>query len=199
MASAPIARSPYPNVGPTSVVDGWEISSIVGGDLTISDLARLAKWTVRADATSATAATLPPAARLDRVDGRVRIGGAPGDWLIVAAPGQDAGINAVAGEFVSVVDVTHGRALLRLTGATARDLLSKVCAINLADRVVPDGTWLRTSIAHIVTDLARDDVAGQLSYLIHSERSASGSLLSGLLDAGAEFGVSFTGAGPAIP
>ena len=199
MASTPIARSPYPNVGATRVEDGWEISSTSGGDFTISDLSRLAKWTVRAPHDGPTAASLPTAGKLDRAEGRLRIGGAPGDWLILAAPGQDAGVVPVADDFVSVVDVTHGRALLRITGAASTELFSKICAINLGDRLVPDGSWLRTSIAHIVTDLARDDVGGIRSYLLHSERSASGSLLTGLLEAGAEFGVTFIGAGPAIP
>ena len=199
MASTPIARSPYPNVGPTRVEDGWELSSTVGDGFTISDLSRLAKWTVRAAPDGPTATALPAPGQLERIDGTLRIGGAPGDWLIVAAPGQPAGVAAATGEFVSVVDVTHGRALLRLTGEAGRDLMSKICAVNLADRVFPNGTWLRTSIAHIVTDLARDDVGASLSFLLHCERSASPSLLSGLLAAGAEFGVSFVGAGPAIP
>lgn len=199
MARTPIARSPYPTAGRISVEGNWEVSTAPGGDLTITDLSRLAKWTVRAPADGRTAAGLPPRSRLDRVDGRLRIGGAPGEWLVIAGPETAAGVQPEPGEFVAVVDVTHGRALLRMTGDNGRELLAKICAVNLSDRACPNGAALRTGVGGIVTDLARDDVSGTLSFLLHCERSASRSLLEALLHAGKEFGVVFAGTGPAVP
>ena len=38
------------------------------------------------------------------------------------------------GELVTATDVTHGRALVRLTGPRAADVLAKVCGIDLSER-----------------------------------------------------------------
>jgi heterotetrameric sarcosine oxidase gamma subunit len=92
---------------------------------------------------------------------------------------------ASSGEFVTVVDLSHGRALLRLSGERSADLLPTVCAIDLADDAVPDGAALRTSVAKIVTDIVRDDQGAVPSYLLHCERSSGQYLAEVLLDAGA--------------
>jgi heterotetrameric sarcosine oxidase gamma subunit len=94
---------------------------------------------------------------------------------------------------VSVIDVTHGRALVRLTGADAARLLSKVCAINFADAVTPNGSAFRSSVAKVATDIIRDDVGEQRSYLLHCERSSGQYLFDALLDAGVEFGIDVDG------
>jgi sarcosine oxidase gamma subunit len=82
---------------------------------------------------------------------------------------------------------------VRLCGARSADLLAKVCGIDLADDVVPDGAAFRTSVAKLITDVVRDDVnddAGRVrSYLLHCERSSGQYLADALLDAGAEFTV----------
>jgi heterotetrameric sarcosine oxidase gamma subunit len=110
---------------------------------------------------------------------------------VLAEPGTQDALSArlaelaAAGEFVTVVDLTHGRALLRLRGERSADLLATVCAIDLADDAVPDGAALRTSIATIVTDIVRDDQDAAPSYLLHCERSSGQYLAEVLLDAGA--------------
>ncbi len=128
--------------------------------------------------------------------GALVVGSGPGEWLVLDAPGTASTLHgrlaelvAATGEFASVVDLTHGRALLRLVGRRSADLLAKVCAVDLADDTVPDGAALRTSVAALVTDLVRDDVGGVPSYLLHCERSSGQYLADALLDAGAEFGV----------
>jgi heterotetrameric sarcosine oxidase gamma subunit len=93
------------------------------------------------------------------------------------------------GEFVSVVDLTHGRALVRLRGAASPDLLAMVCAVDLDDRVTPNGAAFRSSVARLVTDVVRDDTGQVRSYLLHCERSSGQYLADSLLDAGAEFGI----------
>jgi heterotetrameric sarcosine oxidase gamma subunit len=90
------------------------------------------------------------------------------------------------------VDLSHGRALVRLHGRSSADLLAKVCGIDLADDVVPDGAAVRTSVAKLVTDIIRDDEGGIPGYLLHCERSSGQYLVDALLDAGAEFGIAFT-------
>jgi heterotetrameric sarcosine oxidase gamma subunit len=92
-----------------------------------------------------------------------------------------------------VLDLTHGRALMRLTGTPAAAALAKMCSIDLADASTPNGTAFRSSVASVVADVIRDDqesTAGMVaSYLLHCERSYGQYLFDALLDAGGEFGI----------
>ena len=98
---------------------------------------------------------------------------------------------------MTVLDLTHGRALMRLTGRPAAATLAKMCGIDLADASTPNGTAFRSSVAKLVTDVIRDDqqnAAGTVaSYLLHCERSYGQYLFDALLDAGAEFGIGIGG------
>nr|MBA2529121.1 hypothetical protein [Euzebyales bacterium]MBA3622741.1 hypothetical protein [Euzebyales bacterium] len=100
-------------------------------------------------------------------------------------------------ELAATFDVTHGRALLRISGAAAAQVLAKVCAIDLHDTVTPDGAAFRTSVAKVVTDVVRDDRSPgstrQRSYLLHCERSSGAYLFDAVVDAGHEFGVDVDG------
>ena len=130
--------------------------------------------------------------------GTLVVGSGPGEWLLLAPPGASA---AVAGrvkevpddELVSVFDATHGRALMRITGARAPELLAKVCGVDLSEEVTPDGAAFRSSVAKLVTDVVRDDREGERSYLLHCERSSGQYLFDALIDAGEEFGIEVEG------
>ena len=89
----------------------------------------------------------------------------------------------------SIIDQAHGRALIRLTGERASDLLAKVCAIDLADRVTPNGSAFRSSVAKLVSDVVRDDIGDTPCYWIHCERSSGQYLFDSLFDAGTEFDI----------
>ena len=73
-------------------------------------------------------------------------GSGPGEWLLLAPPGEATAVAArleglagnATGELVSVVDLTHGRALMRLTGPAAADALATVCGIDASDRFTPE-------------------------------------------------------------
>jgi len=124
----------------------------------------------------------------------------PGEWLALDRARRPRELakalratTAATGEFATVVDLTHGRALLRLTGRDAATVLAGVCAIDLADTVTPDGTALRTSLAAVVTDIVRDDQTGVRSYLLHVDRSSGQYLAEALLDAGSPLGLELTG------
>jgi heterotetrameric sarcosine oxidase gamma subunit len=140
------------------------------------------------------------------VGDRLVIGSGPDEWLVVGPPGQltaitdglDAVRSVTSGPVVAV-DLTHGRALLRLTGPATMALLGRVTAVDLDDRLVPDGSALRTSVARVVTDLVRDDVDGQPSFLMHCERSSGRYLQQSLLAAGSELGAVAGACGPAWP
>lgn len=131
-----------------------------------------------------------------RAGGALICGFGPGEWLAMATLDERASLwahlrEATAGvdELVSLIDVTHGRVVLRLTGAQAATTLSKICGIDLQNDVTPDGTALRTSVAALVTDIVRDDVDGQCSYLLGCEWSSGQYLQDAVASAGAEFGI----------
>ena len=128
------------------------------------------------------------------------MGSGPGEWLLIAPPGHADDLVArlqdvagLTGEPVSVIDLTHGRALMRLTGLQTAAVLSAVCGIDLSDAITPNGAAFRTSVAALATDVIRDDVAGIRAYLLHCERSSGRYLFEALLSAGHDFGVEIDG------
>jgi heterotetrameric sarcosine oxidase gamma subunit len=130
--------------------------------------------------------------------GTLVVGSGPGEWLLLAPPGASAEVagrvkEVSDGGLVSVFDATHGRALMRLTGAKTVDLLAKVCGIDLSEEVTPDGAAFRSSVAKLVTDVVRDDRDGEWSFLLHCERSSGQYLFDALIDAGDEFGIEVEG------
>ncbi|MDQ3619763.1 MAG: hypothetical protein M3391_06480 [Actinomycetota bacterium] len=122
---------------------------------------------------------------------------APGEWWLIGPPQADASVaievESVEQELMSILDLTHERAAVRLTGAAAPRLLEKVCAINLCEQITPNGAAFRSSVARVVTDIVRDDSNGERSYLLHFERSYGQYLFDALLDAGREFNVDVDG------
>ena len=196
---APVARSPITPSPPTEFVDGWIVSGRrSASELTLTDLTPLTKIAVRAEPAGATAQRMagPPATVL--VTSPVA-----GECLVLAGPGERASVESWlaslpngAEHHVSVIDLTHGRALIRLTGRRAADVLAKECAVDLGDRGCPDGRALRTAVAGLAVDVVREDLDGVPSYLLHCERSSGQYLFDALLDAGSEFGVDVDGFRP---
>ena len=203
----PVAHSPISPPDPV-VRDGWEVSARRStADLTLADETSLAKILVRGPFDGAVRDVVGTrfgrAAHTEQFGARVlAVGSGPGEWLVIGVTGTGdilrSHLEATTGktkEFTSVVDLTHGRALMRLRGRRSADVLSKLCGIDLRDDAVPDGAALRTSVAGIATDLIRDDGTrtGGPSYLLHCERSSGQYLFDTILDAGAEFGIEVTG------
>jgi heterotetrameric sarcosine oxidase gamma subunit len=197
----PVARSTIAPASPVTVEHGWEISTRRSdAELRIMDCTPLAKVLVRASRNGRIARTLGvPFGRAARDEhGTLVVGSGPGEWLLLAPPGAHA---TVAGrveqildeELVSVFDATHGRALMRITGARSADLLGKVCGIDFSEEVTPDGAAFRSSVAKLVTDVVRDDRDRERSYLLHCERSSGQYLFDALVDAGDEFGIEIEG------
>jgi heterotetrameric sarcosine oxidase gamma subunit len=86
--------------------------------------------------------------------------------------------------FVTIIDLTHGRALVRITGPDAAGLLARLCGIDFHDDMTPDGAALRAPVAGVATDIIRDDRDGLPSYLLHCERSSGQYLFDTLVSAG---------------
>lgn len=211
----PIARSPIAPAAPEVVEAGWAVSGRrTSSVLTVTDCTPVTKLTVKAPWNGSMADRL--GARLGRVARQrwdigqagvvaLLVGAGPGEWLALAPPGTQrevlSGLQAMATqaeEMVSILDLTHGRALIRLTGPRSRDLLAKECGVDLTDAACPDGTALRAAVAGIAADLIRDDQApgdGESirSYLVHCERSSGQYLFDCLMDAGLEFGLDVDG------
>lgn len=82
----------------------------------------------------------------------------PGEWTVLGASGDG-------------VDLTHVRAVFRLSGTDAPDVLAGICWLDLADDMFPSGAAARTSIAGVATELVRDDRDGERSYLLLPSRS----------------------------
>jgi heterotetrameric sarcosine oxidase gamma subunit len=201
VAEAPVARSPIAPTPPVTVEYGWEISTRRSyADLRIMDCTPLAKVLVRAPAHGEVARMLAVplgGAARDEHETLV-VGSGPGEWLLFAPPGAGAAVirrlEAVPDKgLVSVFDATHGRALMRVTGARSTDLLAKVCGVDLSEEVTPDGAAFRSSVAKLITDVVRDDRYGERSYLLHCERSSGQYLFDALIDAGDEFGIEVEG------
>ena len=202
--SEPVARSPIEPLPPVLVVDGWEVSGRrVQAALTLTDCTPLAKIQVRAPIGGRAAAELAvPFGRAARDPGGTLVAGSgPGEWLLLAAPGQGPALAVrmgdlaarCPGELVTATDLTHGRALVRLTGPHAAGVLAKVCGIDTSEPITPDGAAFRTSVAAVATDVIRDDTGGVPSYLLHCERSSGAYLFGELLTAGGEFGIEIDG------
>ena len=207
-----MARSPIAPAPPVRVEAGWEVSGARSdAALTITDCTPLAKVHLRAPWNGAMAKALGvPFGRTAReADGSwLVVGSGPGEWLVLAPPGAAAAA-AVAGwldtvaadsapeEFVSVVDLTHGRALMRITGPDAAELMARLCGADLHDDMAPDGAALRAPVAGVATDIIRDDTmvdgAGVPSYLLHCERSSGQYLFGALVSAGESLGIGVDG------
>ena len=208
--SEPVSRSPIAPAPPVRVEAGWEVSGCRSeAALTITDCTPLAKVHLRAPWNGAMAKALGvPFGRADHEGGGqdgasqdgawLVVGSGPGEWLVLAPPDAAAAVTdwlgTVAGdEFVSVTDLTHGRALVRVTGPDAADLLARLCGADLHDDMAPDGAALRSAVAGVATDVIRDDQAAVPSYLLHCERSSGQYLFGALVSAGESFGIGVDG------
>ena len=214
----PVARSPIAPAPPVRVEAGWEVSGCRSdAALTITDCTPLTKVQLRAPWNGAMAKALGvPFGRAGREasgglggvvpPGTSRawlvVGSGPGEWLVLAPPGAAAAAadwlatvaaDTAGEEFVSMTDLTHGRALVRVTGPDAAGLLARLCGADLHDDMAPDGAALRSSVAGVATDIVRDDRAGPPSYLLHCERSSGQYLFGALVSAGESLGIGVDG------
>ena len=115
----------------------------------------------------------------------------PAEWLHVA-PGGDGWaletevLRAVASAGGSAVDVSHGRAIVRLTGAPVRALLSQFCAIDLHARAFPAGRGTQTLFGKMTVLLHA--LADGDAFELDVSRSYADALLEALLAGGREVG-----------
>ncbi len=85
----------------------------------------------------------------------------PSAWLVIRPRGVEGALAkslaGAAGTKTAVVDQSHGRAVLRLSGAHARDVLAKGCRIDLHPRAFSAGSAATTTIDHITVTIVQVD------------------------------------------
>lgn len=99
----------------------------------------------------------------------------PGEWTSLGDRPAEA------------VDLTHVRAMFRLTGTDASAMMNRVCALDFSDGMFPNGAAARTLFAGVATEIVRDDENGTPSYLLLPSRSYHTYILDVIRDAGTEF------------
>ncbi|WP_420622725.1 hypothetical protein [Candidatus Poriferisodalis sp.] len=172
------------------------------GDLTLSDVSATTKWLVRAGAQGPAADLLGARFGSSQIapSGALVLGSRPGEWIVLGTSSEVAAAVAEldgldSQEFVSALDWTHSRAMFRVTGRESARMLEKVCSLDWADPMTPDGAVSSASVAKVTCDIARNDIDGAPSYLIFCDRSFGQYLFDALIDAGNEFGLSVAAAG----
>jgi heterotetrameric sarcosine oxidase gamma subunit len=102
----------------------------------------------------------------------------PDEWLLMGHAEKPADGR------ISVTDVSHGRAALRLRGPHVRDALAKGCALDLDRRVFPAGRCAQTAIGRIsvILDHVQLDV-----FDVYCSRSFAGSFWYWITEACAEY------------
>jgi len=140
-------------------------------ELTLTDLSPTAKWRVFAGHEK-----VRPGTATGSGDGLVW-SVSPGEWTVLGDEPDEA------------VDLTHVRAMFRLTGTDAATLMNRVCALDFGDGMFPNRAAARTLFAGVATEIIRDDEGEDPSYLLLPSRSYSTYVLDVILDAGAELGL----------
>jgi heterotetrameric sarcosine oxidase gamma subunit len=206
-----IARSPITQAPPVALVDGWEVSARrSSAPLRLIDCTPCRKFLIRA--AMGTSAVLKDVARgrAGRDDSGALVAGIGyEEWLLIGSPDLPLPTHLTASlngddELITIVDLTHARALVRMVGTDSAKVMSKLCAIDFSDRISPDKSAFRTSMAGLVVEVVRSDLANPFhdavsrdstlrSYLMLCERSAGQYLFNILLDAGHEFGIDVEG------
>jgi 4-methylaminobutanoate oxidase (formaldehyde-forming) len=119
----------------------------------------------------------------------------PDLFLVLTPPGGEGAVvarleAARAGHsgLVTVTDLTHGLAALSVIGPHSRDVLGRLCALNLADDVFPNRSARATSVAKTRQVIARRDVGGVLAYTLVGARSLAGYLWEALIETAQAWG-----------
>lgn len=117
----------------------------------------------------------------------------PNSWLLQADAVDEAvfapRLAALLAEFAAVVDQSHGRSVLRLSGPRGRDVLAKCCRLDLHPRVFAAGRAASTLVAHVSCLLHQIDDGPTYDLVVGSTFAAW--LLDELTEASAAFGWRF--------
>ena len=99
---------------------------------------------------------------------------------------------ARAQRFVHATDYTHGKAVMRLTGAATGEVLSKICGLDFHDTIFPNMRAAQTSAAKIRALIVRRDDNDIPTYFLHVNRTLGQYFWETIWDAGQEFEITTT-------
>ena len=122
----------------------------------------------------------------------------PDEWLVVTPERRLDRIertlrDALEGQHAALTDVSHGRAVVVLSGPHAREVLAKGCTLDLHPRVFGPGRCAQSRLAKCQALIHQTTDAPE--YEIHVQRSFAQYAWTWLEDAGQEFGVRIVSAG----
>ena len=164
-------------------------------------MARRGQWGAVAQAcTEAYGKAAPAKPQAVETEGALLVWSGPDQFFILSA--RTAGGNSAMGTarsafagMASLSEQSDGRSLIRISGARARDMLAKVCSLDLHPAVFPVGTAAASSIDHTSVNLWRGkDVGGEATFYLLVFATFAESLWHTLLDSGAEYGISIDAA-----
>jgi len=114
----------------------------------------------------------------------------PGMWMLSAAGHAEGAmarlVKEATGDAASIVDQTHGKTVITLSGAKARDVMAKGCRLDLHVRAFKPGHSAVTQVAHIGCMLRQTDEIPSYELLVPS--SFAETFFGWLTHAAAEFG-----------
>jgi len=130
-------------------------------------------------------------------DGALLIWSGPDQFLVLSPRGSamEKARSLFSGT-ASLSEQSDGRSLIRISGTRARDMLAKVCSVDLHPSVFAVGAAAATSIDHTPVNLWRGaDSSGEAVFHLLVFATFAESLWHTLLDSGAEYGISIDAAG----
>lgn len=112
----------------------------------------------------------------------------PSGWLVIRPRGEEGALAKKLGgnEAMAVVDQSHGRCVLRLSGAHAGGVLAKGSRVDLHPRVFPPGSAATTSIDHLTVTIVKVDAVPSFDLILPS--SFAEAFLDWLRTSATEFG-----------
>lgn len=167
----------------------------LGGFELVQTMARRGQWSATDQACrEAYGKPAPARPQAVKAEGALLIWSGPDQFLVLSpraggSAGMDRARLAFAG-MASLSEQSDARSLIRVSGSRARDMLAKVCSLDLHSAVFPEWSAAATSIDHTAVNLWRgeDDAGGAVFHLLIFATFAE-SLWHTLLDSGAEYGI----------
>jgi methylglutamate dehydrogenase subunit D len=189
--TTPLSRIYAPGHHGARNASGLSLAELTDFEL-VQVMARRGQWSVVEDACgSAFGAKAPARPHAVTAQGTTLIWSGPDQFLVLGPRGNVvAKAQAAFAGIASLSEQSDGRSLIRLSGPRVRDMLAKVCSLDLDPEVFPAGTAAATFIDHTSVNLWRgEDSGSEVVFHLLIFATFAESLWHTLLDSGAEYGV----------
>ena len=107
----------------------------------------------------------------------------------VGAQKKVTAASAASEQFVTVTEVTHGRAEIRVIGPDSQQLLSKVCGLDFHPTAFPNEAAKQSSLAKTTQLIIRRDIDELPAFSIIGTQSLGPYVWDTMMEAGKEFGL----------